>query len=85
MADVAHREVYVMNAMEARKRLIQTYRETRSSRATARRWHRPFGSSLLPEVCLQATPVEPEQVVFTLAPLDAALTHLPGCLRNRTT
>ena len=27
MADVAYREVYVMNALEARKRLIQTHQE----------------------------------------------------------
>jgi len=39
MADVAYREICVMNAVEARKRLILTYGETGSLRATARRWH----------------------------------------------
>jgi hypothetical protein len=39
MADVAYREVYVMKAVEARRRLISTYQETGSIRATARRWH----------------------------------------------
>ena len=39
MADVAYRKVYVTNAVEARKRLILTYGETGSVRATARRWH----------------------------------------------
>ena len=39
MADVAYREVYAMNAVEARKRLIQTCQETGSIRAAARRWH----------------------------------------------
>jgi len=38
MAEVAYREVYVMNAVCARRRLIQMYRETGSIRATARRW-----------------------------------------------
>jgi len=30
MADMAYREVYTMNPVEARKRLIQTFRETSS-------------------------------------------------------
>jgi len=39
MADMAYREVYAMNAEEARRRLIQTYTETGSISETARRWH----------------------------------------------
>jgi transposase len=38
MADMAYREVYAMNAVEARKRLIETYQQTGSIRATARCW-----------------------------------------------
>ncbi len=39
MPDLAYREVYAMNRLEARKRLIQTYQQTGSVRGTARRWH----------------------------------------------
>ena len=39
MGDLAYREVYTMNAIEARKRLIHTYEQTGSIRATAREWH----------------------------------------------
>jgi transposase len=39
MADVAYREVYAMNTVEARKCLIETFQETGSIGATARRWH----------------------------------------------
>ena len=36
MADLAYREVYAMDRVEARKRLVQTYRETGSISQTAR-------------------------------------------------
>lgn len=39
MHDLAYLEVYEMNEVEARKRLIQTYLETGSVSETARRWH----------------------------------------------
>ncbi|MBC7262787.1 MAG: helix-turn-helix domain containing protein [Chloroflexi bacterium] len=39
MADLAYREVYLMNQIEARKHLIQTFQETGSLSETARRWH----------------------------------------------
>ena len=39
MADLAYREVYAMDRVEARKRLVQTYRETGSISQTARLWH----------------------------------------------
>jgi len=39
MADLAYREVYTMNWIEARLRLVTTYQETGSIRETARRWH----------------------------------------------
>ncbi len=39
MADLAYREVYAMNRFQARKLLLQTYQETKSISATARRWH----------------------------------------------
>ena len=39
MADLAYREVYAMNRVEARYHLILTYQETGSIRETARRWH----------------------------------------------
>jgi transposase len=39
MADVAYREVYAMNNVEARKLLIRTFQDTRSISATARQWH----------------------------------------------
>jgi len=38
MADLAYGEVYTMNKIEARKRLIQTCEQTQSIRATARIW-----------------------------------------------
>jgi transposase len=38
MADLAYREVYAMNRVEARKHLLQTYQETGSIRKTAHRW-----------------------------------------------
>lgn len=38
MPELAYQEVYAMNAVEARKRLIQTYLETQSIAATARLW-----------------------------------------------
>ena len=38
MADLAYREVYAMNRVEARHHLVRTYQETGSIRATARRW-----------------------------------------------
>ncbi len=38
MADLAYREVYAMDAPEARQRLIQTYQETKSVAKTARIW-----------------------------------------------
>ena len=39
MADVAYREVYAMNKVEARKLLIRTFQQTRRISATARQWH----------------------------------------------
>lgn len=39
MADLAYREVYLMTAQHARKKLVTTYRETGSIRATAQKWH----------------------------------------------
>ena len=39
MADMAYREVYTMNPVEARKRLIRTFQETGNISETARRWH----------------------------------------------
>jgi transposase len=39
MADLAYREVYAMNPVEARHHLVRTYQETGSIRETARRWH----------------------------------------------
>jgi putative transposase len=39
MADMAYREIHAMNPVEARKRLIRTYRETGSVSKTARLWH----------------------------------------------
>ncbi len=38
MADLAYREVYTMNPIEARKLLIKTYHETKSIRKSARMW-----------------------------------------------
>jgi transposase len=39
MAELAYREVYAMNAVEARKRLVHSYQELGSIRATAQLWH----------------------------------------------
>ena len=39
MADLAYREVYAMNRVQARQLLLQTYEQTKSIRATARLWH----------------------------------------------
>ncbi len=39
MGDLAYREVYAMNRVQARKHLLQTYQETGSISETARRWH----------------------------------------------
>ena len=39
MAELAYREVYAMNRLEARKQLVRTYLETGSVSATARLWH----------------------------------------------
>ncbi len=39
MPDLAYGEVYRMNKLEARKRLVQTYLETGSIAETARQWH----------------------------------------------
>ena len=39
MAELAYREVYAMNAVEARKRLVRSYQELGSIRATAQLWH----------------------------------------------
>ena len=38
MAELAYWEVYTMNQLEARQRLIQTYRQTHNFTETARRW-----------------------------------------------
>ena len=38
MADLAYREVYRMTTPEARKKMIETYHETGSIRATALKW-----------------------------------------------
>jgi len=37
--DLSYREGYVMNKQEARRRLVETYKETRSMSEAARRWH----------------------------------------------
>jgi len=39
MAELAYREIYAMNAVEARKRLVRSYQELGSIRATAQLWH----------------------------------------------
>lgn len=39
MAELAYREVYAMNAIEARKQLVRTYQQVGSISATARLWH----------------------------------------------
>jgi len=39
MADLAYREVYTMNQVQARKLLVCTYQETGNISETARRWH----------------------------------------------
>jgi len=39
MADLAYREVYVMNAEKGRQRLVMTYQKTGCIAETARRWH----------------------------------------------
>jgi putative transposase len=39
MAELAYREVYAMNRVEARKQLLRTYQETGSISETARLWH----------------------------------------------
>ncbi len=39
MADLACRELYVMNREQARQQLLKTYQETGSIRRTARQWH----------------------------------------------
>ena len=39
MADMAYREIHAMNPVEARKRLVRTYRETGSISKTARLWY----------------------------------------------
>lgn len=39
MPELAYREVYAMNRIEARRRLIQSYEETGSYSQTARLWH----------------------------------------------
>ena len=39
MPDLAYGEVHAMNPVQARKRLVQTYRETNSIRKTASLWH----------------------------------------------
>lgn len=39
MAELAYREVYAMNRVEARRRLVQTYQRTRNYSETARLWH----------------------------------------------
>ena len=39
MADLAYREVYAMNRVQARQLLLQTYEQTKSIRATAHLWH----------------------------------------------
>ncbi len=39
MAELAYREVYAMNRVEARKQLVRTYEETGSIKATAEAWH----------------------------------------------
>ncbi len=38
MAELAYRQVYTMNSIEARKLLIATYQEAKSIRKTARIW-----------------------------------------------
>lgn len=39
MAELAYREVYAMNAQEARRHLVQTYQQNGSIAKTARLWH----------------------------------------------
>nr|MBC7243958.1 hypothetical protein [Chloroflexota bacterium] len=39
MADLAYREVYTMNRVQARHHLVQTHQEMGSISTTARRWH----------------------------------------------
>lgn len=39
MAELAYGEVYAMNRVEARRRLVQTYQRTRNYSETARLWH----------------------------------------------
>jgi hypothetical protein len=39
MAELAYREIYAMNAVEARERLVRSYQELGSISATARLWH----------------------------------------------
>lgn len=39
MAELAYREVYAMNRVEARRRMVQTYQRTRNYSETARRWN----------------------------------------------
>jgi len=38
MADLAYREVYAMDRLQARRRLVSTFQETGSIRGTARAW-----------------------------------------------
>ena len=38
MAELAYRQAYIMNSVEARKRLITTYQETKSIRKRAKMW-----------------------------------------------
>ena len=39
MAELAYREIYTMNRVEARKRLVRSYQELGSIRATVQLWH----------------------------------------------
>jgi len=39
VAELAYREVYAMNRVEARRRMVQTYQRTRNYSETARRWN----------------------------------------------
>ncbi|MGC8878199.1 MAG: hypothetical protein ACP5R2_03145 [Anaerolineae bacterium] len=39
MAELAYREIYATNAVEARERLVRSYQELGSISATARLWH----------------------------------------------
>lgn len=45
--EVLYQEMYTMERVEARKRLIETYRETESIRKTAKLW----GTSRLVNLC----------------------------------